>query len=128
MSRFSDIDYDVASQTVTIGTGLLWDDVYSALEAEGRTVVGGRVAGVGVAGLALGGGELCFHSRTTYSRSVAVHVGYSWLTNQHGLALDNIQSFELVKPDGNISEITHQSDHDLFFAVKVWWHYIPQLV
>jgi FAD/FMN-containing dehydrogenase len=56
MSRFSDIIYDAASQTVTIGAGLIWDDVYAALEPHGVNVVGGRVTGVGVAGFILGGG------------------------------------------------------------------------
>ena len=56
MSRFSNVDYDSNSQTVTYGTGLIWDDVYQALEPFGVNVVGGRVTGVGVAGFSLGGG------------------------------------------------------------------------
>jgi FAD/FMN-containing dehydrogenase len=56
MSRFSDIIYNAASQTVTIGAGLIWDDVYAALEPHGVNIVGGRVTGVGVAGCILGGG------------------------------------------------------------------------
>lgn len=56
MSRFSGITYDAASQSVVIGAGLIWDDVYAALEPYNVIVVGGRVTGVGVAGFALGGG------------------------------------------------------------------------
>ena len=40
-----------------VGAGLIWDDVYKALEKEGVNVIGGRVTGVGVAGFILGGGE-----------------------------------------------------------------------
>ena len=56
MSRFSEVSYDPGAQTVRIGAGLIWDDVYAALEPHGVNVVGGRVTGVGVAGLTLGGG------------------------------------------------------------------------
>ena len=56
MYRFSDVKYDAASQTAEIGAGLIWDDVYAALEPHGVNVVGGRVTGVGVAGFTLGGG------------------------------------------------------------------------
>lgn len=57
MYRFSEIDYNEAEQTVTLGAGLIWDDVYAALEPHGVNVLGGRVTGLGVAGFTLGGGE-----------------------------------------------------------------------
>ena len=56
MSRFSEVVYDSTTHTVTMGAGLAWDDVYAALEPHGVNVVGGRLPGVGVAGLTLGGG------------------------------------------------------------------------
>ncbi|PPR03987.1 hypothetical protein CVT24_008306 [Panaeolus cyanescens] len=99
MTRFSDINYKTSSKTAEVGMGLLWDDVYAALEAHNRTVVGGRASGIGVAGLSLGG-------------------GYSWLTNQYGLTVDTIEAFRLVKPDGSICTITHAKDPELFFALK----------
>ncbi|KAJ6488794.1 FAD dependent oxidoreductase [Mycena sanguinolenta] len=99
MTRFSGVAYDAGSQTATIGTGLIWDDVYEALEPHGVNVVGGRVTGVGVAGFTLGG-------------------GYSWKTNQYGLTVDTVTAFELVKPNGDIAAITEASDSDLFFALK----------
>jgi FAD/FMN-containing dehydrogenase len=40
---------------VSIGPGNTWEKVYNALEKSQLTVVGGRVAGVGVGGLILGG-------------------------------------------------------------------------
>jgi len=58
MYRFSEVTYDEDAQTATIGTGLIWDDVYAALAPHNVNVVGGRVTGVGVAGFTLGGGEL----------------------------------------------------------------------
>jgi hypothetical protein len=56
MVRFNTVTIDQSASTVAIGAGLLWDDVYKALDGSGLNVVGGRVPGIGVAGLALGGG------------------------------------------------------------------------
>jgi FAD/FMN-containing dehydrogenase len=57
LSRFNETKVDVISGTVEVGAGLTWDQVYAVLEPTGMNVVGGRVPGVGVAGLTLGGGE-----------------------------------------------------------------------
>ena len=57
MSRFNDTKVNVENETVEIGPGLTWDQVYETLSPTGVNVVGGRVPGVGVAGLILGGGE-----------------------------------------------------------------------
>ncbi|EKM57317.1 uncharacterized protein PHACADRAFT_91510, partial [Phanerochaete carnosa HHB-10118-sp] len=99
MSRFNNVVYDNESQTVTYGTGLIWDEVYAALEPYGVNVVGARITGVGVGGVSNGG-------------------GYSWLTNQHGLTVDNIVSFEIVLPNGRVVNVTEKSDPDLFFSTK----------
>lgn len=56
MSRFDAVTYHTSNQTVDIGVGLLWEEVYQQLEVHNRTVVGGRIPGIGVAGLTLGGG------------------------------------------------------------------------
>ncbi|TFK35825.1 FAD-binding domain-containing protein [Crucibulum laeve] len=99
MRRFSKVVYDNTKQTATIGAGLIWDDVYAALEPYNVKVAGGRVTGIGVAGFILGG-------------------GYSWLTNQHGLAIDTVQGFELVTPEGKILTVTQSLNPDLFFGLK----------
>ena len=57
LSRFNKTKVDDTSGTVEVGAGLTWDQVYAALEPTGVNVVGGRIPGVGVAGLTLGGGE-----------------------------------------------------------------------
>ncbi|KAF9527189.1 hypothetical protein CPB83DRAFT_935955 [Crepidotus variabilis] len=98
MGRFSGIELNATAQTVDVGTGLIWDDVYRALDPHDVSVIGGRVTGVGVGGVGLGG-------------------GYSWKTNQYGLAIDSIVAYELVKPDGSVVRVT-SSDRDLFFALK----------
>ncbi|KAK0224289.1 FAD dependent oxidoreductase [Armillaria fumosa] len=99
MTRFNEITYDPATQTAVIGAGNIWDDVYDVLNAQGVNVVGGRVSGIGVAGFTLGG-------------------GYSWLSNQYGLALDNVVAYELVVPNGTVVTVTEKNDPGLFFSLK----------
>ncbi|KAL5522235.1 hypothetical protein ACEPAF_2092 [Sanghuangporus sanghuang] len=99
MAKFTGLDYDPGSCTVTIGTGLLWDEVYSRLEPFGVMVNGGRVPGVGVAGLSLGG-------------------GYSWKTNQFGLGIDTIVSHSVVLPSGKQVRASNTSYPDLFFGLR----------
>ncbi|KAI0043441.1 FAD-binding domain-containing protein [Auriscalpium vulgare] len=98
MKRFSQVVNNAAAGTVDIGAGLLWDEVYSALDGMGRNVIGGRIHGVGVAGVTLGG-------------------GYSWKTNQYGLAVDNVVSYNLVLPNGTVATVT-SADADLWFALR----------
>ncbi|KAJ7730429.1 hypothetical protein B0H16DRAFT_1677064 [Mycena metata] len=97
MKRFSSVTYNEQNQTATFGSGLIWDDVYTALEPHGVIVAGGRVSGVGVAGFTL---------------------GYNWLANQVGLTLDTVEAFELVKPTGQIVSVVASSDPDLFFGMR----------
>ncbi|EIN06221.1 FAD-binding domain-containing protein [Punctularia strigosozonata HHB-11173 SS5] len=99
MTRFNQVVYDASTSSASVGSGMVWDDVYSALVPLGVNVVGGRLSGVGVAGLTLGG-------------------GYSFLSNQHGLALDNVLGFELVLPSGTVLNVTESSHPDLFFGLR----------
>lgn len=65
MSRFNYLNHDEHAQTIDIGAGLRWNDVFGYLNPKGYTVVGGRVNDVGVAGFILGGGTLLILSSTT---------------------------------------------------------------
>ena len=57
MIRFNETIVNSTSGTVEVGAGLTWDKVYAALDPTGVNVVGGRIPGVGVGGVTLGGGE-----------------------------------------------------------------------
>ena len=52
------IEFSEDGETVKVGPGASWDAVYRKLDPLGRSVAGGRVAGVGVGGLTLGGRHL----------------------------------------------------------------------
>ena len=54
MSKIADITYKAATETVRVGFGLVWGEVYDYLEPYNRLVVGGRVSSVGL-GLTIGG-------------------------------------------------------------------------
>ncbi|ESK84493.1 FAD-binding domain-containing protein [Moniliophthora roreri MCA 2997] len=99
LSRFNAVEYDASTSTVKIGGGQIWSDVYTQLAPSGVKVVGGRVPGVGVGGLALGG-------------------GYSYHTDQYGLTVDTIVSHDLVMPNGTFVTVTNETDSELFFALK----------
>ncbi|PFH46241.1 hypothetical protein AMATHDRAFT_77754 [Amanita thiersii Skay4041] len=99
MFRFNEVTYHPESQTAVIGSGLIFDDVYARLEPHNVSVLGGRVSEIGVGGFLLGG-------------------GYTWHTNQRGLAVDTILKYELVKPNGEVVTVTEASDAELFFGLK----------
>ncbi|TFL01165.1 FAD-binding domain-containing protein [Pterulicium gracile] len=99
MQRFSDITYHGEEQLADVGAGLDWGEVYTDLQQYNVTVAGGRDYGVGVGGLSLIG-------------------GWSWLTQAHGLTVDNIVGYQLVLPNGDLTEVTEEDQPDLFFALK----------
>ncbi|KAK1633646.1 FAD binding domain-containing protein [Colletotrichum phormii] len=88
--------------TLTIGPGLRWSDVYTALDGTGVTVLGGRGSPIGVSGLLLGGGVPIF-------------------SYEYGLASTNgnIKAYECVLADGSIAQVTSTNEHaDLFWALQ----------
>lgn len=87
------------SESVWIGPGSQWSEVYAALEPHGVTVAGGRVGHVGVGGYVLGG-------------------GYSWHANLEGWSCDSVLEFEVVAPDLEILHASASSHADLFWALK----------
>ncbi|KAH8669174.1 hypothetical protein BX600DRAFT_480934 [Xylariales sp. PMI_506] len=92
-------------ETVSLGPGARWGDVYQYLEPHGLLVVGGRAFDVGVGGFILGG-------------------GLSYLSRRHGWAMDNVRNFEASCPPRLFPEIRYptsanQSSHrDLYFALR----------
>jgi hypothetical protein len=44
--------------------------------------------------------------------------GYSYKTNQYGLAIDNIVGYNLVLPNGSVAYVTQSTHPDLFFGLK----------
>lgn len=99
MENFRQITVSSDKQTVDVGPGLRWVEVYTAVENHGLTVVGGRMSPVGVPGLILGG-------------------GISHFSNKFGWACDNVASFELVTASGLTVNVTPTSYTDLYWALR----------
>ena len=53
--------------------------------------------------------------------------GYSFKTSQYGLTVDNIVRFEVVLPNGTITNVTSK-DEDLWFGLRVSREVIYRLV
>lgn len=88
-----------ADNTVTIGAGLRWRDVYRYVSSYGRGICGGRFGDVGVGGLLLGGGISHFGSQ------------YGWSANL-------VTEYELVLSNGRIICVSTNHYRDLFWALK----------
>jgi hypothetical protein len=93
------IEVHTNNSSVSIGVGATWDVVYSTLEAYGLSAVGGRVAGVGVGGLTLGGGISFFGPR------------YGWACNQ-------VLSYQVVLANGSIVEASESHNADLWWGLR----------
>lgn len=46
-------------------------------------------------------------------------IGYSWFTNEFGLAVDNVLAFQIALSDGRVVSASAETNPDLFFALKV---------
>jgi FAD/FMN-containing dehydrogenase len=67
MAMFNTTIYDAKKGTAWVGSGQVWEDVYGVLEPYNVSVLGGRIPGIGVGGLALGGGmSYNMHNTSVY--------------------------------------------------------------
>lgn len=99
MSNLTTLELAEDRQSVWVGSGLTWGDVYAYLDRFGLAVAGGRLSAVGVPGLLLSGG-INFHG------------------NQHGWAADNVIEYEIVLYAGQIVTVNQDTYPDLFWALK----------
>ncbi|KAF2648004.1 FAD-binding domain-containing protein [Lophiostoma macrostomum CBS 122681] len=99
MERLNRIVVSPDRNVSDIGPGNHWVDVYSTLEKQNLTVIGGRISGVGVPGLILGG-------------------GISFFSNKYGWACDNVASYEVVTASGAIVTASSTSYPDLYWALR----------
>ncbi len=99
LSPMKGIHVDPAARTVRAQGGVIWRELNRETAAHGLAVTGGAISTTGIAGLTLGG-------------------GLGWLMAKHGLAADNLLGVELVTADGDIVDVTADSDPDLFWALR----------
>ncbi|KAL3458115.1 hypothetical protein BJX64DRAFT_292476 [Aspergillus heterothallicus] len=105
LSGIRDLEYDPSTQTLRVGFGNRWQDIYNYLAPYNRLVIGGRQGTVGMA-LTTGG-------------------GLSHSSNEYGWPSQNVLSYTLVLANGTIvtapsiaSSSTSSPHADLHFALK----------
>ena len=84
---------------VQVGPGAVFSQVYREVLAWNRIALGGSVGHVGAAGLTLGG-------------------GIGRLARKHGLACDNVRSFDLVTADGKLQKVSEGENRGLYWALR----------
>ncbi|KAL5633855.1 hypothetical protein ACGC1H_005891 [Rhizoctonia solani] len=99
LSRLTTVQVSQDAQSVVVGAGNRWGDVYAQTGKHNVTVAGGRISQVGVSGYLLGG-------------------GLSFLMHKEGFAANNVLSYEIVLASGKVTTVTEKSAGDLFKALK----------
>ncbi|MFF5053850.1 FAD-binding oxidoreductase [Micromonospora sp. NPDC000663] len=84
---------------VRVEAGARWANVAKALAPYGLVISSGDHGGVGVGGLATGG-------------------GVGWLVRAHGLTIDRVRAVEVVLADGTLVRADAQHEPDLFWLVR----------
>ena len=99
LSRMKAIHVDPTARTVKAQGGVTWGELNRATQVHGLAVTGGIVSTTGIAGLTLGG-------------------GFGWLMGKHGLALDNLESVDLVTAEGKVLRASSDEEPALFWAIR----------
>lgn len=93
--------------------------MYTTLEAQGLTVSGGRIDGVGVGGYLLGGGYSYLSDEVSASPMHQSSNQSSLLrSSKSGLSMDNVNSFEVVLPNATVATASATVNPDLFWGLK----------
>lgn len=102
----------------SVGPGALWDNIYNVLDVRNLPVVGGRVAGVGVGGLITGGFLPASRPARISVSAYKSYRGLSLFSPEKEFACDNVVNMEVVLASGQIVNVNHKSNPDLFAALK----------
>jgi FAD/FMN-containing dehydrogenase len=95
----SEIEVDPVAMRARVPAGAVWEDVVDAVTPHGLAVAHGSSPNVGVVGYVVGGG-LSFYAR------------------RHGLASNQVVSFEIVGADGELYLADAENNTDLFWALR----------
>lgn len=99
LSMMRGVTVDASTPVAKVEGGALWKDVDAATQAHGLATPGGLISDTGVAGLTLSG-------------------GIGWLRAQHGLAIDNLVSADVVTADGNLVHTSADENPELLWALQ----------
>jgi hypothetical protein len=99
LSHMRGVRIDGAQRRARVRAGAVWADVTAPASQLGLAPLAGSSHDVGVVGYCLGG-------------------GLSWLGRKYGLASENVLAIELVTAEGRKVRVDHDTDPDLFWALR----------
>jgi FAD/FMN-containing dehydrogenase len=99
VSRMKDVRVQPVRRTAVVEPGLTWAELDGVTQAFGLAAPGGSTSSVGVAGMTLGG-------------------GIGWLNRRFGLAIDSLESAEVVLADGRVVVAGEDEHPELHWALR----------
>ncbi|PVH96055.1 Glucooligosaccharide oxidase [Periconia macrospinosa] len=100
LDQLYNVTYDASTNIATVQPGARLGHVATVLYQQyGRAIAHGTCPGVGVSGHFL-------------------HGGFGFSSHMHGLALDFVQSVDVVLADGTVKTASSSSNSDLFWGIK----------
>jgi FAD/FMN-containing dehydrogenase len=99
LSERKGIDFDLASKTAWVETGLTAAELTTAAAEHGLAIGFGDTGSVGIGGITLGGGQ-------------------GFLSRKFGLTIDSLIAAEIVTADGEVRIVDAEHEPDLFWAIR----------
>lgn len=99
LSLMNSVRVDPRTKRAYAEGGATWGDFDAETQAFGLGSTGGLISSTGVAGLTLGG-------------------GIGWLQGRHGLACDNVVSFDMVTAAGDLVRAKSDENPDLYWGLR----------
>lgn len=99
LSAMNSVRVDPKAKRAYAEGGATWRDFDAETQAFGLGSTGGLISATGVAGLTLGG-------------------GIGWLQGKHGLACDNVISFDMVTATGELVTASDEENPDLYWGLR----------
>jgi hypothetical protein len=99
VSPMKAVRVDPDRRVATAEAGLTWGELDHQTQRFGLAVTGGLVSTTGIAGFTLGGG-----------------IGY--MMRKHGLACDNVASFDIVTADAEVLHASSNENPELYWALR----------
>jgi FAD/FMN-containing dehydrogenase len=93
------VEIDAANRRARVRAGARWEDLVDDLSDMGLSALHGSARDIGIAGYSLGG-------------------GVGWQARKRGMQTNAVTAIELVTADGELIRVDHDSEPELFWALR----------